>query len=132
MWCDFEEYILLQCDKKPTRIAEIGVGKFNDVYDFLDAQENIEIIKTDINPGDDNVIEDDVTRPDMKLYENTDIIYSIRPQGELQPHLYSLAKKANATLIIKHLSNEEFNIKAKDIKLKNYKKASFNIGDENG
>ncbi len=132
MWHDFEEYILLQCDKNPTRIVEIAVGKFKDVYDFLNAQENVEIIKTDINPCDDSVIEDDVTNPNLKIYENTDIIYSIRPPGELQPYLYNLAKKVNAMLIIKPLSNEEFNIKSKDIKLKNYRKASFYICDKNG
>lgn len=132
MWKSFKEYILLQCDKNPTRIAEVAVGKYSDVYDFLNEQENIEIIKTDISPNDSSVVKDDVTDPNMDIYRDVDIIYSIRPPGELQPHIYDLAKKVNAMLIIKPLFNEDLNIKNNDIKLKNYKKASFYICDKNG
>ena len=42
MWNSFGEYILSLCDKNPTRIAEIGVGKFSGVYDFLNSKENVE------------------------------------------------------------------------------------------
>ncbi len=131
MWNDFKEYVLLQCNKKPTKIAEIAIGKFSAVYEFLENQENIEIIKTDINPADSIVIRDDITKPDLKIYENIDIIYSIRPPGELQPYIYNLAKKINAMLIIKTLTSEELNINSKDIRLKNYRKASFYIRDKN-
>ena len=63
----------------------------------------------------------------MKIYENVDIIYSVRPPYEIQPHLYDLSKKINSILIIKPLFNEDLNIKADDIELKNYNKASFYI-----
>ena len=49
MWQNFAEYIHLQCDKNPTRICEIGVGKFTQVFDYLSKQDNIEIFKTDIS-----------------------------------------------------------------------------------
>lgn len=127
MWESFKEFILTQCSKKPTRIAEVGVGRYFDVYDFLKEQENIQIIKTDIDPKDEDTIKDDVANPDLKIYENVDIIYSVRPPYEIQPHLYDLSKKINSILIIKPLFNEDLNIKADDIELKNYNKASFYI-----
>ena len=127
MWNDFAEYILSECDKNPTRVAEIGVGKFSQVFDYLDEHENVEIIKTDISPNDSSVIKDDITKPDLDLYKDTDIIYSIRPPSELQPYIIDLAIKTNSKLIIKPLFNEDINSKKVKLKLKNYKKASFYI-----
>ena len=127
MWESFKEFILTQCNKNPTRIAEVGVGRYFDVYNFLNKEENIEIIKTDINPTDDTTIRDDITKPNLEIYKDIDIIYSIRPPYEIQPYLYNLSKNINASLIIKPLFNEDLNIKANDIELKNYKKSSFYI-----
>ena len=106
---------------------EIAVGKFDGVYQYLKRNENIEIIKTDILPNDDEVIKDDITNPNLELYENADIIYSIRPPSELQPHIERLSRKVGGTFIIKPLCNEDLNISSHKVKLKNYKKASFYI-----
>ena len=125
MWQDFAEYILSQCNKNPTRICEIAVGKFTQVYDYLDSQENVEIIKTDISPNDPSVIRDDITNPNHDLYKYLDIIYSIRPPSELQPYIIDLALKTDTKLIIKPLFNEDINSRRVKLKLKNYKKASF-------
>ena len=125
MWQDFADYILSQCDKNPTRICEVAIGKFTQVHDYLDSQENIEIIKTDISPNDPTVIKDDITKPNPDLYKDLDIIYSIRPPSELQPYIIDLALKTNTKLIIKPLFNEDINSRRIKLKLKNYKKASF-------
>ena len=125
MWQDFADYILSQCDKNPTRICEVAIGKFTQVHDYLDSQENIEIIKTDISPNDPTVIKDDITNPNPDLYKDLDIIYSIRPPSELQPYIIDLALKTNTKLIIKPLFNEDINSRRVKLKLKNYKKASF-------
>ena len=127
MWQSFAEYILSKCEKNPTKICEIGVGKFTQVFDYLNKQDNVEIIKIDISPNDSSVIKDDVTKPDLKLYKNLDIIYSIRPPSELQPHIIDLALKTNTKLIIKPLFNEDINSKNIKLTLKNYNKASFYI-----
>ena len=127
MWKSFKEYILSQCVKKPTKIIEIGVGKYCGVYEFLNSQDSIEIIKTDINPHDESVIKDDVCRPDLDLYKNSDIIYAIRPPSEIHPCLVKLAMEVKAQLIIKPLFNEDLNIENDKMKLKNYKKASFYV-----
>lgn len=125
MWDSFGEYILSLCEKNPTKIAEIGVGKFSGVYDFLNSHDNVEIIKTDINPNGNDVICDDITNPDLDIYKDVDIVYSIRPPHEIQPHIIKLALKIDSQLIIKPLFNEDLNTGNVKMKLKNYKKASF-------
>lgn len=127
MWDDFAEYILSEVGEKRVKIAEIGVGKFDKIADELSKHENITVIKTDILPKDSTVIEDDVTNPNLDLYDGVDIIYSIRPPGELQPYLVRLAQKIDSQLIIKPLTNEDLNTGKVKMKLKNFRKASFFI-----
>lgn len=127
MWNDFGEYIYSLCDKNPTNIAEVGIGKFTKIYDFLNSKDNVNIIKIDIAPSDDDIIQDDITKPDSEIYKNLDIIYSIRPPSEIQPYLINLTKFNNAKLIIKPLFNEDLNTGKTKMSLKNYKKASFYI-----
>lgn len=127
MWQDFGEYILNEVGDKNVKIAEIAVGKFDRIAQMLSLHENITLIKTDINPADKSVIKDDITKPDLEIYEGVDIIYSIRPPSELQPHLVNLAQKINCQLIIKPLTNEDLNTPKVKMKLKNFNKASFYI-----
>jgi len=127
MWDDFADYILKEVGDDKVKIAEIGVGKFDRIAEMLSSKENITLIKTDILPKDSSVVKDDITNPDLKLYENTDIIYSIRPPSELQPHLVNLARKIGSQLIIKPLTNEDLNTPKVNMKLKNHNKASFYI-----
>lgn len=125
MWQDFEEYILAESADRNVKIAEIGVGKFDRIANSLSERENITLIKTDISPKDATVIRDDITKPNLDLYRDVDIIYSIRPPSELQPHLVRLAQKTGSQLIIKPLTNEDLNTGKVKMKLKNFKKASF-------
>ena len=127
MWQDFGDYILSEVGSDNVKIAEIGVGKFDQIADRLSQRENITLIKTDINPKDNTVIKDDITKPNLDLYENVDIIYSIRPPSELQPHLVNLAQKMDSQLIIKPLTNEDLNTPRVKMKLKNFKRASFYV-----
>lgn len=125
MWDDFAEYILEQAGSREVKIAEIAVGRFDRIADYLASKPNITLIKTDIRPKDDTVIKDDITSPDMSLYEDVDMIYSIRPPGELQPYIVNLAVETGCQLIIKPLTNEDLNTGRVKMKLKNFKKASF-------
>lgn len=125
MWDDFGEYILSEAGTGKVKIAEIGVGKFDSIANMLLEKENITLIKTDISPKDTTVIKDDITNPNLELYKDVDIIYSIRPPSELQPHLVNLALKVDSQLIIKPLTNEDLNTGRVNMKLKNFKKASF-------
>ena len=83
MWNDFAQYIMNEVGDEPVTIAEIAVGKFDKIAEELSKKDNITIIKTDISPKDSTVIMDDITNPNLKLYENVDLIYSIRPPSEL-------------------------------------------------
>ena len=127
MWQDFGEYILNEVGDSEVKIAEIAVGKFDMISKMLSEKENITLIKTDISPDNESVIKDDITNPNLELYENADIIYSIRPPGELQPYLVKLANKTGAMLIIKPLTGEDLNTPNVNMQLKNFKKASFYI-----
>ena len=127
MWNDFGDYILGEVGEGNVKIAEVGVGKFDMIANMLSERENITLIKTDIDPKDSTVIKDDITNPDIDLYSDTDIIYSIRPPSELQPYLVDLALEVDSQLIIKPLTNEDLNTGRVKMKLKNFRKASFYI-----
>ncbi len=127
MWQDFTDYILNEVGEDTVKIAEIGVGKFDRIAQSLDEKDNITVIKTDINPNDAGTIKDDITNPNMDIYKDVDIIYSIRPPSELQPYLVKLAQKTGSQLIIKPLTNEDLNTPRIKMKLKNFNKASFYI-----
>ena len=127
MWQDFGEYILSEVGERQVKIAEVAVGKFDRIARMLSERENITLIKTDIQPADSTVIADDITNPNLDIYKDVDIIYSIRPPSELQPYLAKLADELGCQLIIKPLTNEDLNTGRVKMKLKNFKKASFYI-----
>jgi len=127
MWNDLGEYIANLCNndaKNPSKVVEIAIGKFFDVSNYLNTFENIDLLMTDISPANERIEKDDITNPNLNLYKNAKILYSIRPPSELQPYLGDLAEKIGAILIIKPLFNEDLNI-GKKMKLVNYKKAVF-------
>ena len=125
MWDDFAQYISSDDGDKQVKIAEVAVGKFDRIAEYLSSKDNITLINTDIDPKDDTVIKDDITNPDLDLYKDIDIIYSIRPPSELQPYLIKLALEIDSQLIIKPLTNEDLNTGRVKMKLKNFKRASF-------
>lgn len=88
--------------------AEIGIGKFPDIALAL-LNKGMKIFATDIKPFKYRgleIIVDDVTQPDLSLYEGIDLVYSMRPPPELVPYMQRLANKISAGLIIKPLSSE--------------------------
>ena len=133
MWNDLEEFLLklaIENSEKTgrkTKMVEIGVGKFQTISKNLSKNENIDLIMTDIDPANEDIVKDDVFNPDMSIYEDADILFSIRPPGELQEAIMKIRDQVNATLIIKPLFNEDLNIKTQKMKLKNYNRASFYI-----
>ncbi|MGZ7043176.1 MAG: UPF0146 family protein [Methanobacterium sp.] len=122
MWKDFALYIInnyAHADK----IVEVGVGNFHNVASIL--QENLKttIVATDIKPSSSKIVQDDICNPDLKIYRGSSLIYSIRPQPELQPYIIDVAQKVGADVIIKPFSNEYVN--SNKMKLINYRKISF-------
>lgn len=133
MWNDLEECLLKLAIEnsektgKKTKIVEIGAGKFQTISKNLSKNENIDVTMTDIDPANEDIVKDDVFNPNMEIYEGADIIFSIRPPGELHEAIMKIRDEVNATLIIKPLFNEDLNIKSQKMKLKNYNRASFYI-----
>ena len=122
MWEDFAQYIInnyVDADK----IVEVGVGKFHKVSSIL--QENLKatIVLTDIKPSSSKIVQDDICNPDLKIYKGSSLIYSIRPQPELQPYIIDVAENVGADLIIKPFSTEF--VSSNKMKLLNYRKTSF-------
>lgn len=124
MWEELGEYILKN-NKTPINITEIGIGKYYDISNYLNKQENVNLKMTDINPSREDIIKDDIKNPNMEIYENSNVIYSIRPPYEIQPYLIKISKKVNSELIIKPLTGETLHSDCKNMKLKTYKKISF-------
>ncbi len=122
MWDDFGQYIInnyAQADK----IVEVGAGKFHKVALILQKNLKTSIIMTDIKPSGNDVLQDDICNPDLKIYKGSSLIYSIRPQPELQPYIINVAEKVGADVIIKPFSTEF--VSSNKMKLINYKKTTF-------
>jgi len=122
MWEDFSQYIInnyAQADK----IVEVGAGKFHKVALILQKNLETSIIMTDIEPSIIDVLQDDICNPNLKIYKGSSLIYSVRPQPELQPCIIKVAEMVGADIIIKPFSTEFIN--STKMKLVNYKKATF-------
>ncbi|WP_288974619.1 UPF0146 family protein [uncultured Methanosphaera sp.] len=128
VWENFSEYIINNYhDSK--KIIEVGVGKITEPSDILKKHlPNTTINLVDIYPCNSDVIKDDITNPTDKIYEDADLIYSIRPPEELQPDILKLSDNYNSDVIIKPLFTEEINFNFQQrLKLVNYKRMAFYI-----
>jgi uncharacterized UPF0146 family protein len=123
MWSDFAEYII-KYYAQSTCIVEVGVGCFTKVARTLEEHLKVDIVMTDIKPCHEGIVQDDISNPDIKIYKDAALIYSIRPPEELHPYLEELARELKADLIIKPLSTDLINTREK-MKLVNYNKAFF-------
>lgn len=116
---DFAEYILRYYPDMP--IVEVGIGADFRVFKEL-KRRNADVKAVDINPSSQDVTRGDVLNPDMDIYGDSRLIYSIRPPPELVPYIEKIARRAGADLIIRPLLTD--NVPANG-KLKNYKSAIF-------
>ncbi len=128
IWEDFSEYIINNY-KNSKKIVEVGVGKVLEPGEILKKKlSNTEIKLVDLYPANDEIIQDDITNPNDEIYENSDLIYSIRPPEELQKDIINLSKKYDCDVIIKPLFTEEINYNLQNkLKLVNYKRMAFFI-----
>jgi uncharacterized protein len=125
MWKDIALYIMEHCSPSD-KVVEVGVGKFHLVASTLQDYSDLDIVLTDIKPSHSTVVKDDITQPDLRIYEEARFIYAIRPPSELHQDLMNLAENVGATLIVKPLTNEDIATN-KRMRLVNYKKAAFYI-----
>jgi uncharacterized UPF0146 family protein len=122
---DFAEYILKNYSKK---VVEVGVGGRPEVALLL--KDKIEVVATDIIDQEYagvRFFRDDIFDPNIGIYENASLIYSIRPPIDLQEAMARIAKEVGADLLIRPFGNEKADLSRifKSYKLMNYKKTRF-------
>ena len=89
-------------------VVEIGIGHSPVVAVGL-LEKGVKIFATDIRQfyyEGLKVIDDDITKPDISLYRDIDLIYSIKPPPELVSYMKKTAKSVSADLIVKSLASE--------------------------
>lgn len=112
------------------KIVEVGIGKISETARELRyLLPKCRLVATDIEKPEElpkgvEFLYDNVTEPNMKIYEGADLIYSIRPPSELQLSLLRVARKAGADLLIKSITGESL---LKGGKLINYQGITFQV-----
>jgi hypothetical protein len=111
------------------KIIEVGVGKMADVaLELSQLLPSCQVIVTDVVeppalPERVKFLRDDITKPDVRLYEGAALVYAMRPPPELQPYLLKVAREVGADLLIKPLAGESAPLKGGE--LINYQRATF-------
>jgi len=93
-------------------IVEVGVGERDGVACTL-VQEGYNVTVTDVRNhrelGIDeglDFVRDDVTQPDSSVYQDSDLIYSLRPPYELHGAIEELSQEVGASLLIAPIGDE--------------------------
>lgn len=113
-----------------SKIVEVGVGKVPEtVRELRRLLPKCQLVVTDIEEPEElpegvRFVYDDVTEPNVQIYEGASLVYSIRPPSELQPFLFKIARKVGADLLIKSVADEEV---LEGGKLFNYQGATFHL-----
>jgi len=122
---DIAEYIINHYKNK---VVEVGVGSLPHVAILL--KDKLDVIVTDVNEPKYAGVRfciDDIFNPDMGIYRNASLIYSIRPPIDIQDAIAKTAKEVGSDLIIRPFGNEKADLRKyfKEHSLINYKKARF-------
>lgn len=103
-----EERIAEYISNNYKKAVEVGIGRNHEASDILAAR-GLDISATDIRDCSScgvRFTKDDISDPDLSLYRDCGLIYSVRPGVEMVPDLIRIAKGVNADLIVYHLGNE--------------------------
>lgn len=91
--------------------VEIGIGS-NRTAACLIRDAGIPVRCTDIHPVPPlegiHFLQDDVFEPALPFYRGADVIYSIRPAGEMIPPMIALAQLLACDLLVYHLGFEVY------------------------
>ncbi len=122
---DIAEYIL---NNYRNKVVEIGVSNLPHVALLL--KDKLDVVVTDINEqkyAGVRFCRDDIFAPDIGIYRNASLLYSIRPPIDIQDAMAKTATEAGADLLIRPFGNEKADLRKyyKDYRLVNYKKARF-------
>jgi uncharacterized UPF0146 family protein len=122
---DIAEYII---DNYWNKVVEVGVGNLPEVAILL--KDKLDVVVTDINEQKYAGVRfciDDIFNPNMEIYRNASLIYSIRPPIDMQDAIAKISKKVCSDLIIRPFGNEKADLRKyfKEHSLINYKKTRF-------
>jgi len=122
---DIAEYILKNYRNK---VVEIGVGSLPHVALLLN--DKLDVVVTDVNEQKYSRVRfyrDDIFTPDIGIYKNASLLYSIRPPIDLQEAMAKTAKEVGADLLIRPFGNEKAELGRyfRKYELVNYKRARF-------
>jgi len=122
---DIARYIL---ENYTNKVIEIGVG--NSFGVALALKEELDIVVTDMHEqkyAGVRFCRDDVFAPDMGIYRNATLLYSIRPPVDLQVAMAKIAREVGADLLIRPFGHEKAELGRyfKKSELINYGKARF-------
>lgn len=105
------------------KVVEVGIGNYTAVANFL-LKSGFEVVATDVKerkvPEGCKFYVDDITTPNLRIYEGASLIYSLRPPPELFSPLLKLSRAIKADCLIKPLYGDSM-----DSKIVNYKGVSF-------
>lgn len=91
--------------------VEIGIGK-NATAAAIVRDAGIPVRCTDIRPVSipENIrfMPDDIFSPSRSFYEGADVLYAIRPAGEMIPPMIALASALSCDLLVYHLGFESY------------------------
>ena len=89
--------------------VEVGVGRRPKTAAAL-AERGFTVVCTDVEPRETpDTVEfrvDDVREPDLEIYRDATVIYSIRPPYEIHRALADVADSVDADLVVAPLGNE--------------------------
>lgn len=106
-----ERYIGRYIAGKYRHAVEIGVGGNITAAEII-RQSGTEICCTDILrlalPAGLPFYQDDICRPDLRIYRRADLLYAVRPGEEMMAPLIALACRVNADLLVYHLGFESY------------------------
>ena len=124
---DIADYIIKNYRNK---VVEVGVGSMPQVA--LALKDRLDVVVTDINEQKNEGIRfcrDDIFHPDMGIFNNATLIYSIRPPIDIQEAIAEIAKEVGSDMLIRPFGSEKADLDwlCKSCSLMNYKKARFYI-----
>ena len=122
---DIAEFIL---ENYRNKVVEVGVGSLPHVALLL--KDKLDVVVTDINEQEYAGVRfcrDDIVEPDIGIYRNASLLYSIRPPIDIQDAMAKTAKEVGADLLIRPFGNEKADLQKyyRDYALVNYRKARF-------
>jgi uncharacterized UPF0146 family protein len=101
---DLARFVLARYSGK---VVEVGIGSVPEVALLL--VPHLEVLATDKTGrafGDLFVVEDDIFSPNLELYLEASLLYSIRPPLEMQLAMGRLALDIGADVIVRPLNDE--------------------------